>query len=176
MQLDPGVLGATAQSWDDGPRELLKRVVEANSGSDRPGLLAAYREALDDLGAEDRDALLATMIAYWFDNNYRRLIDGSAPSYQRSRAVANVAIATAAEHIRGRITKKIQEAASIVLMDMVLPNGKPLRDCTGVECRALAPRIGAWLASVGKRVGARQIVGASLTEEKLQALYSEAGD
>ena len=55
-----------------------------------------------------------------------------------------------------------------MLLDLVQPNGKKLRDCTGDECS----QAGGWLVQVGNRVGRTGIVGKQLSEAELAAIFA----
>lgn len=52
------------------------------------------------------------------------------------------------------------------MLDFIMPNGKPLRACTGAECAAA----GGFFARIAERVGATQIVGAVLSEADLASI------
>lgn len=161
--LDTGTLGAKVQSWHGAnPRELLKRVIDDNPGADRPALFALFKEAL-----QDDDEYIAAIVEYWFANNYNSIIHTplsrptNAATYERTVA-----------DIKEQLGKKIKESAAIALLDMVMPNGKTLADCTGGECMTLRRNIGGWLLRVARRVKTDETVGSTLTEEQLQALYA----
>lgn len=167
--LDTGVVrGASVQSWRAAnPRELLKGIMEANRGADRIALFRLFRERLKEDDAED---FLETIVEYWFANNYQSLV---AATIQRSRATREEALAESAPMVAtmtAAIKERIAEAATVVLSEMTMPNGKRLADCTGGECA----RMGGWLRSVGRRVGSEQTVGAVLAEADLKVLYSKA--
>ena len=57
----------------------------------------------------------------------------------------------------------------IMLLDLMLPNGKLLRDCTGVECRAA----GGWLVKIADRVG-DGVVGEVLSENEALSIFNGA--
>lgn len=56
------------------------------------------------------------------------------------------------------------EIRGILLLDIMLPNGKALRDATGAECA----RAGGFYAEVGKTLKPQQVVDRHLTEADLQ--------
>lgn len=63
------------------------------------------------------------------------------------------------------------------LLDLLMPNGKPLRDCTGTECEQFGKadeQRGRWLQRVAEEVGADKRVGDVLDEPKLKALMRTA--
>ena len=69
----------------------------------------------------------------------------------------------AADIVNGIVTTQ----ARIVLMDMILPNGLALSECTGPDCRAA----GGWLVKVADLVGDSK-VGDVLDEAKLRSIYA----
>ena len=59
------------------------------------------------------------------------------------------------------------------LLDLMLPNGKTLRDCTGRECREMGEKVGDWLLKVSSRVKPDQLVGDALQEADVRRLYGK---
>jgi hypothetical protein len=53
------------------------------------------------------------------------------------------------------------------LLDLIAPNGKPLAQCTGADCR----RIGGWYGRLAAKVPPRKTVGAVLSEAQLRKLW-----
>lgn len=78
---------------------------------------------------------------------------------QRAASAARVAKAT--DEIKARIRK-------VIMLDLTLPNGKKLRDCTGAECA----KAGGFYTEVSKHIKATEIVDKHLSERNLQDLYS----
>jgi len=83
---------------------------------------------------------------------------------------------------RGRRKRRYSKAAAIKragakfqrqLLDTIMPNGKPLRDCTGADCTRFGKtdiQRGQWLLRLGDEVGPRQRVGEALSEKQVSAL------
>jgi hypothetical protein len=166
-QLSTGIRGATRQSWNHSPRELLREILDAHPGSDRKGIFRLFRDRLD---ADDGQEYIETIVEYWFANNYYSLI-GNKPAPQAKRREVAAQVEQATEVIAGRVRAKIKEQAKIMLLKMKLPNGKPLSECTGSECVQMGSRIGGWLAEIGRRVKPNQKVGEVMTEADLRAIY-----
>jgi hypothetical protein len=122
-----------------------------------------FNEALQ----EDGEDYIETIIEYWFANNYHSLVVPRLAVQDERRAAYNGAV----ENIREQLKKRINEGAAIVLLNMTMPNGKRLADCTGSECIVLRRDIGGWLGRVARRVKPDETVGATLSEQQLQALY-----
>jgi hypothetical protein len=97
---------------------------------------------------------------------------------RRLEAIASVEKAplTAAAVERGEIktAKEAQRMAraekSPLMLDLEMLNGKPLRDCTGGDCR----HFGGWYQRVADKVEADKLVGATLSEQQVRELYQAA--
>lgn len=164
-ELAIGTYGAKVQSWRRAnPRDLLKRVIEENQGHDRTALLKAFRE---EVMAEDGEDYLDSIIEYWFANNYHSLTVQPKPPTSASPTATK----RRTEAVKSKITERIHKEAQMILLDMMLPNGKALRDCTGKECLRLSGKIGAWLKAVAAQVKPNQKVGAALSEKDVREMY-----
>jgi hypothetical protein len=151
--MEVGSYGATRQSWrSKNPRDALKKLIDSNPTSDQLELLNEFEKI-----ARSDDGYLSVIIEYWFTNNFRSLTTHSVVDAKRQRAK----LAKASAHL----TKKIKEKVEIELLKLIMPNGKPLAQCTGLEC----VKFGGWLSNIGKRVGAKN-VGDVLTESELRDL------
>ena len=73
--------------------------------------------------------------------------------------------------VKAKVRAKIVEKAQMILLDMKLPNGKALRDCTGADCAKLGPAMGEWLSNISGEVKPRQKVGDVLSEERVRELF-----
>lgn len=76
---------------------------------------------------------------------------------RRTREEAAARTATAFERMKASIR-------GIVLLDLILPNGKALRDATGAECA----KAGGFFSEVAKSIKPTQVVDRQLTEADLQ--------
>lgn len=163
----PGIRGAKLQTWKPAnPRELLKRIIDDNPGTDRQALLHLFRDQMwREEGAEE---YVDTIIEYWFANNYHSLV-GPQPAF--TQAQSRTRSADVVRALRERVQAKIVERANIVLSDMVLPNGKRLADCSGKECAQMGAALGGLIGRIAQHVKPKQIVGAVLTEVQLQDMY-----
>lgn len=165
---EPGTIGAKRQSYrTPNPRTMLLQMMEQNRGKSESALLDLFMEQV-----KEDDDCLGVIIEYWFTNNYRSLRQQQRSPVERQRVQQQTVAMT--EAVTQRIKQRIRQEAEIMLLDMILPNGKPLRECTGRECARLGPKIGGWLTSVAKAVKPDQVVGESLSERDVQRLYSKA--
>lgn len=151
MTLDTGIYGAKVQSWRTGNyRDLLKRLIDRNPHADEDRLYELWNNKV--LASED---ILDTVLRYTFANAYRSF-SGLTPE---ERARRSAALAAEREKVKATIQAR--------LLDIVLPNGKKLRDCTFGYCREL----GGGLSRIGAKGKPGQIVGKLLSEAEVRKLY-----
>ena len=160
--IDVGTYGAKRQSMKRGsPRDLLKRLIEDNSGLGEPDILKLFRsEVLDNPDMVD------AIVEYWYANNYRSLtIRPVVASEFKAKARVQAKAETAK---RVEVLTKIVKARAqrMVLLDMVLPNGKPLRDSTGKDCA----KAGGWLSKIAAKIKPNEVVGKTLSETQVRRL------
>ena len=155
--VDAGIYGAKRQTWKKNPRELLKQLID-KLGPDEE----AVREKFAAKVQNDPDCI-DPIIDYWFANNYRSIVHLNRPvDFGRQRAESQTVLTSAA-------VKAIKDRATqMVLLDMtILPNGKPLRDCTGKDCA----KAGGWLGRIAAKIKPGDIVGAVLSEAEIKKLF-----
>jgi hypothetical protein len=158
--VDTGITGAKRQSWKhDNPRDVLKKIIEQNARAAKEDLLEIFTRAMFEKGNR---ALIETVIEYWFANNLHSLLNSDS---QLRGQFSRPKVSKIKEHIRERI--KI--AAGVVLMDMMMPNKKKLRDCSGAECAA----VGGWLSVVAARMSPTAIVGKTFSEQDMHTILAE---
>jgi hypothetical protein len=145
-----GTLGQTRSTWrdDNHLRGLLLRLVIENPQANREELEALYLDK-----AESNSTLVEEALRRSFDNDYWQL---QRPAKRRRPL------------IEAEVTAVTEQLRVVVLLDLVLPNGKKLRECSGQECR----QAGGWLTAVADRIGNRGIVGEKLSEAEVAALYA----
>jgi len=155
-----GTLGQTRSTWrdDNHLRGLLLRLVIENPQANREELEALYLDK-----AESNSTLVEEALRRSFDNDYWQLQRPAKRRRQLQRPANRRRPPTEAE-----ITAVAEQLRVVVLLDLVLPNGKKLRECSGQECR----QAGGWLTAVADRIGNRGIVGEKLSEAEVAALYA----
>lgn len=130
--LNPGVTGAKRASWEtSNPRAMLIRVMRANPpprGNKELWYAKGLAEVHDDL------SYLPPIYQYWFTNTLVSIEDAEGETSQtRQRSAAAKQEAT--ERTREQVARTSSNLVDqIVLLNLIQPNGKRLRDCTGVEC------------------------------------------
>jgi len=154
--IDFGTTGAKRATWRRAnPRELLARIITEN----REKSAQAWRDLFWHEIGEDGQMLRA-IAEYWLDHNLRSLTDDNRDRDRTARR-------TAIQDAKTQVMERIGEQAKIVLLDLVMPNGKTLADCTGADCR----RFGGVFSQIAQKVPARQLVGAVLSETQVRRLW-----
>jgi hypothetical protein len=97
---------------------------------------------------------------------------------KRNRVRRPLAVEEIAERAEKRAAERAaREAAveatiklvkAVVLLDLVQPNGKKLRDCTGGDIRVLEAQMPSWFKAIAAKVQPDQIVGEVLTEDDVR--------
>lgn len=155
MNMELHAKGASfiAMASEHNPRDLVVELVKKNPEADRKALFDTFRETLEEAGDDYKRAVEW----YFFVNMYDYLVTSrrSVPD-PMERAQAKARQAEAVERVK----------AQIVLLDLTMPNGKAMRDCTGGEMARFGNRFDRIAAKVGKT----KLVGAVLNEEQVQAI------
>jgi hypothetical protein len=150
--VDTGILGATKISWEhDSARNLLLQIIEEYPDGNNQIWAQHLRERAP---AEDCDW---PIYLYFVTNHARALMRG--PKRKRKRGKTGGAVAKA--KVRAR------------LLDLLMPNGMALRDCTGQQVENFGKadeQRGRWLQRVAAEVGPDKRVGEVLGEKQLKAL------
>jgi len=158
---NPGVRGQTRSTWRDAThlRGLLMKLIRLNPEAERDELEEMYlSEAKGPKfhAAPAHEAFLDEALRRAFDNDYALCHRPARPPRQKTSAADVAAL--------------VETIKTVVLLDLVQPNGKKLRDCTGKECRAA----GGWLTEIGARVGDRGVVGEQLSEAEVAKIRDGA--
>lgn len=151
-------------------KDMMDKVDNPHSKDDRESVKAQFLQFMNSAaGAQYRE----TTFLYWLDNNYRSMLaDYPEPGEeiaQRVKRQAEREKTTAV--LKERVEKTIEAKAQIMLLDWVLPNGKPLRDCTGRDCKQMSGMVGGWLQKIAQRVKPTQKVGDILKEDDVRKLF-----
>lgn len=150
ISINPGVRGHTRTTWRDAThlRGLLLKLITRHPDATRDELEAMYL-----VKAREVPALVDEALCRSFDNDLARVQQPARVRSQRPSA-ADIAATT--------------QRLTVVMLDLIMPNGKALRDCTGKECR----QAGGWLTKVADRVGDHGVVGAALDEQEIAAIFA----
>lgn len=154
MHADATRTGASfvAKHAQDNPRELVISLVEESPGASKDELFARFRSRIEDEPAYQR-----AVDWYFFVNMYEYLVTSRnrKPTTKYSKAE----IQRDVDVLKARVTQ-------IVLLDLILPNGKALRDASFADCA----KAGGFFAKIAKKGKPNQVVGKVLTEDQLRAL------
>jgi hypothetical protein len=162
--VEPGVLGAYRASWRKAnPRELIMRIMRENPSADETTLRELFwREVRND---EDYQRVLSE---YFLDHVFKSLHDSE--SRKRSSKQAKEAARERAHSVKRQLKARVQEEAKLILLDLLMPNGKTLRNCTGADCECF----GGWFTRLAKHVPAKKLVGDVLNERDVRKLWQRA--
>jgi hypothetical protein len=162
--IEPGIQGAKRATWrDSDPRPLLARIIADNAKADEQEW---WRLFWNEVGEEPES--LRSMAKYWFDHAllaYMRDIKRGRPrkeDIEREREAVALA--------KRKLKRRIEHEITIALLEMVMPNGKPLGECTGTDCR----KFGIFGQLLAKRVPPKQTVSETLTEAQVQSLWKQS--
>jgi hypothetical protein len=155
-----GALAATRQTWRaKSVRDLLAEIVTDNPQATDRALLEKF---VDQLRGDD-DYFLAAA-EYAFDNALRALRreQNQPTAVQKAEQAAKRAKLTVSH---AKLVSRIK--SKVVLLNMAMPNGKKLRDCSGEECR----HFGGWYQRIAAEIGPSKLVGDVLSEKQVRELY-----
>lgn len=149
----PGVRGQTRASWRDGLRGLFMLLYRQHADANRAELLEFYlaeAKGPEFSASPQNEAYIDDALKRAFDNDFTAAHRPDRPQRRQPRDVST-------------LVASIREG---VPLDLPLPNGKLLRDCTGEECE----QAGGWYVQVGACVGRTGIVGVLLSDADLAAM------
>lgn len=155
MNMDLHANGASfiAMASEHNPRDLVVELVKKNPDRDRKELFDSFRETLDEAGDDYRRAVEW----YFFVNMYDYLVTSRrTPLDPMQRAEAKARQAETVERIKSQI----------VLLELDMPNGKKMKECTGGEMAKFGNRF----QRIAEKVGKAKLVGDVLNEEQVKAI------
>lgn len=162
---DPGVKASKRASWrETNPRAVLRKLFEDNpsaSQSEVWQLFLGECRSDDDLGE--------AAWRYCFDAGFaafRQRPPGSAPSPSPSPSPK----AKNAVHEEQELQTRIEREVEIALLQLPMPNGKTLGECTGPDC----VRFGLWYQQLAPKIPAHKTVADVFTEKQLRALWTKS--
>lgn len=153
MHADQSRIGASFLSKQaaDNPRELLVKLITDNKSASKDEVFKLFQEAIEDDPGYER-----AIRWYFFVNMYDYAVRPNRNPNRgaQAAAVAEQLIAKAVLAIKGQ------------LLDLPMPNGKAMRDCTGAEMA----RFGNRYQRIAEKVGKAKMVGAVLSEDQVKAI------
>lgn len=156
-----GVYGAKVQTWKKAnPRDVLRRLIEENPGHDEVALEKLCWSTIKD--DPDSPDLLRTIFSYWFANNWRSLVDERYTPAQRQEMAQEKAAKR--EVVVAKVAAKMVER----IMDMAMPNGKSMSECTF----GYVGKLGGGFTRIAKLGKPNQIIGKVLDETKIKKAFN----
>lgn len=142
------------------PTEVLISLIDENPSASRDVLKREFYERVHN----DED-YLRPIIEYFFINAMNG-IDGA----KRRKRVPNSERAARIEAIKIEATKLAEKIKSVVILDLVLPHGKTVRESTFGECGKLG---GLFFRKLSKLGRPKQVVGKHVTDQQADDLYKQ---
>lgn len=128
---------------------------------------AACREMLLREGYEDYlDDAITTAMGLRYKEARRIAFPPNRNDIQEKVAKRAADVKAAQARVDGVKETILKSAAKLLLLDLVMPNGIKLRDCTGADCIGF----GGWLTAIGKKVGDGRKVGDVLSEREIRSI------
>jgi hypothetical protein len=156
--------GAKLQSFrNTNPRDLFLRLYREHRNSSVTDLTDLLLDSIQD--DPQRDGYIRTIVEYWVRNT----VTSIDPSTPRRRSAGKV------HDVVEKAARRVAHRASEIVLDLVMPNGKKLRDCTGSECLRMSEEqtlLAKRLAKIGRRIGLRQHVGSAFDETELARIWN----
>ena len=153
MNMELHAKGASfiATQTADNPRDLVIDVIKNMPDDEVKVQFEQFRSLLKD----EPDGYQRAVDWYFFVNMRDYLVSSRTRS-PAERASARDQQTALVEHIK----------AQIVMLDLTMPNGKSMKDCTGAEMAKFGNRY----QKIAEKVGKAKLVGAVLNEEQVQAI------
>jgi hypothetical protein len=128
-------------------------------------------------GLYDNEQLMINIFIAWATTAYRTAIirykkpepEDAVKERRAKQAKAKEAREVAAVKLREKRDRGILKKAKALLLDMLMPNGKTLRDCSGADLRTFND----WTAKLASMVRPDQIVGDVLSDKEVRRFAPE---
>lgn len=147
-------------------RSLVQRLIDENPGLSRAENLALF---LEEMERPVNKKYLPSILEYFHSNHFNSL----APEQVAGRKVRarsgdrDAGMEAADREYKDEVKTKIKERATrMVLLDLVMPNGKMLRNCTGKE----VAKSGEIFARIAGQIKPNEVVGDVLSEAQVRKL------
>lgn len=167
--IDNGVQGNKRQSTKPNPMPIVISIVEdQRKGTDLFGSKLA-REFRDRVESDpNSEELIDIVWEYYWANAVQRCTK-EAPTLEQRNA-KRTARAAAVERVKAEVRSKIDAKAKRMYLEMLMPNGKQLRDCTREQLASMEPERVTIMQGLLKRLKPRQKPSALFaTNEELVA-------
>lgn len=159
--------------------EMLRSLIKRNKKTSKDGIFELFTAEVEaEIGDLPHDSYAMVMTKYWFTRNYDKAlpIKTQNRAKEKERQTRQTERATRLAAATAMHAATVQQQARVMLLDIVMRNGKKLRDCRGTECLKMGKEHtdqGNWLIAIGKEAG-KDLVGAVLSEAQVAKLKAEA--
>jgi hypothetical protein len=164
--IDIGTQGAKRARLSSGPTNnldaLMLKIVTKHGADDREYAITQFKMAVNKHKA--REELLATCLDYFATHALNRVVKETevmrrevVQELRQARGGASRKVVKAGETAQASLVAKVEQKAKLLLLEMAMPNGKELRDCTGGDLRDM--KLGRMFLALEKNLGADQRVG-----------------
>lgn len=153
MELRSTGASFVAGKLESNPLDLVSEAIEKNPTGTRAEQFEAFRELLD----QHSDAYQRAVDWYFFLNMHSyNFTNRNGKSEAVDRSIRRTRQSEMVESIK----------AQIMLLDLAMPNGKPMRACTGAEMAKFGNRY----QRIAEKVGKVRTVGMVLDEEQVRKI------
>lgn len=168
--IDNGVQGAKRQAIKNDP--MLQIIIRVAEKYPDDHLATKHAREFQQIIESHKDSidLLNQVFEYYWVNNAKRVV--KKPMTRAEKAAKSAQIKARLERKRFEVELGVQAEAQKMFLDMAMPNGKALRDCTGRELKEMEPKISKTLKFLVRTIKPTQSVGSVYNSN--QALLAAA--
>lgn len=152
MELHSTGASFVAEKSEHNPRDLVIEAVKKMPEASRKERFDRFWLSLTDAGEEYQRA-----VAWYFFVNMHDYLT-------TNRSQVNPARRTEVRTQQTEVVERIK--AQIIMLNLTMPNGKAMKDCTGAEMA----RFGNRYQRIAEKVGKAKLVGAVLSEDQVKAI------
>lgn len=152
MELHSTGASFVAAKEENNPRDLVAAVVKKQPQGTRKELFEEFLALLQDAP----EAYQRAVDFYFFVNMHDYMTSNRSRPDSLRKADAIAQLAERVEAIK----------AQIVMLDLTMPNGKAMKDCTGAEMAKFGNRF----QKIAERVGKAKTVGSVFSEEQVKEI------
>lgn len=163
--IDNGVQGAKRQAVKNDPLlQIVVDIIAKNPKKDHLSTKLAREFQAQVERHKDSIDLTNRVFEYFYVNTAHRVT--KKPPTAEERAARKAQTASRVDRHRRQITMKIEAKAKSMFLDMVMPNNKSLRECTGSELRVMEPKLAKTMKFLVDTIKPRQTVGSVYATNK----------
>lgn len=152
MELHSTGASFVAAKEDNNPRDFVVEVIKKAPDATRKEQFEEFRALL----ADNSDEYQRAVDWYFFVNMHDYMTSNRSRPDPVQRAEARQQQSEVVERIK----------AQIIMLDLTMPNGKAMKDCTGAEMA----RFGNRYQQIAEKVGKAKTVGSVLNEDQVKAI------